>query len=284
MEYTIQGPNHPYFMVVGLGGTGGFVAEGLCRLLVDKKTTIYLVDHDKVEERNIGRQNFYPGDLGRFKARVLAERLARQFDREIHYIVNPIEHLPLEDRSEITIGCVDNPSARNRLQFAGTRTMMGGRYSYQRIGGWYIDAGNSENTGQVLIGNSLLKELNQSFLPNHVGGPQCVKLPLPTIQQPALLAPVTKEPDCAEAVTAEEQSPVINRMMSDLVLIFVHKLINQKLSWMGAYINLDTGVLSTVNADPEIVSRITGHTVRQLEYRPGRRRRGFMDSKRKKPR
>ncbi len=266
-KYILKGDKDAYILVVGCGGTGGYVAEGLCRLLVGAKNRIYLIDHDRVEERNIGRQNFYREDLGRFKAEVLAERLARQFGRIIHYCVSPIEQLALDERSDITIGCVDNPTARDRLQFAGYR-MMAGRFSYQYHNGWYIDAGNGENMGQVLIGNSLLKELNQSFTPE-TG--LCHKLPLPTIQQPALLAPAPEvEPDCADAVLNDEQSPIINRMMADLVLTFVYKLMTGKLSWMGAYLNLETGSLATVDAKPETVSRITGHTVRQLEYRPRR--------------
>jgi PRTRC genetic system ThiF family protein len=256
-------------LLVGCGGTGGFVAEGLCRLINGTSYHLYLVDPDRVEERNLGRQNFVKADLGRFKAQVLAERLAGQFGRQIDYIVSPIEQLQLGDRGNLTIGCVDNPAAREKLQFAGRYT-IGPSYSYCKIVGWYIDAGNGEHSGQVLIGNGLLKpnELNKSFYPD-TG--ICDRLPLPTIQQPALLAPESRprrRRDCAESVAREEQSPVINRMMADLVLTFVHKLLTGKLTWMAAYIDLDGGTMSTVDAEPAAVSKITGLTVRQLEYRP----------------
>ena len=39
----------PWITVVGCGGTGGFVAEGLCRLFQGREATIVLVDHDRVE-------------------------------------------------------------------------------------------------------------------------------------------------------------------------------------------------------------------------------------------
>ena len=45
--------------MVGTGGTGGFVAEGLCRLFQGREATIVLVDHDRVEPHNLLRQNFY---------------------------------------------------------------------------------------------------------------------------------------------------------------------------------------------------------------------------------
>ena len=51
----------PWITVVGCGGTGGFVAEGLCRLFQGRKATIVLVDHDRVEPHNLLRQNFLRG-------------------------------------------------------------------------------------------------------------------------------------------------------------------------------------------------------------------------------
>lgn len=252
-------------LVVGCGGTGGFVAEGLCRLLAGTGYHLYLVDHDRVEERNLRRQNFYLADLGRFKAEALAERLASNYGMTVDYLVSPIEQLYLDDRGHLTIGCVDNPSARDILQYAGTYG-MGQKFSYCKMNGWYIDAGNGEHSGQVLIGNALLSELQKSFYPERG---LCERLPLPTIQQPALLAPAPAlRRDCARAVEADEQSPVINQAMASLVLAFVHRLLAGTLTWMGAYIDLEAGSMSAVDATPENVSRITGHTVRQLEYRP----------------
>lgn len=259
MSYKLSRLGGGLVMVVGCGGTGGFVAEGLCRLL-PKKFNIALVDPDTVEARNLDRQNFYDEDLGRFKAQSLAERLSRNFNREIFYDVRPIEQMSVEDRGDLTIGCVDNGPAREKLQYAGYH--MGGRFSYCKRGGWYIDAGNSENSGQVLIGNALLKELQHSFC-----GEVCSKLPLPQVQQPALLiTQVRPQRNCADA--GDEQSPVINRMMADLLLTFVHKLLTGTLTWMGVYIDLESGAMSPVDAEPATVSRITGLTVRQLEYRP----------------
>jgi PRTRC genetic system ThiF family protein len=213
---------------------------------------LYLVDPDRIEERNLLRQNFYRQDIGRFKAQVLAERLAQQFGRRIEYLTSPIEQMSITDRGVLTIGCVDNPGAREKLQWDGYQ--MNGQFSYCGIGGWYIDAGNAEYSGQVLIGNALIKELHYALR-----GETWNLLPLPTVQQPSLLvaAPV-KQANCAEAVAAEEQSPVINQAMANLVLTFVHKLLKGELAWMGAYLDLESGSLTTVPATPENVSRMTG--------------------------
>ena len=69
----------PWITVVGCGGTGGFVAEGLCRLFQGRDATIVLVDHDRVESHNLLRQNFYAADVGKFKSQALADRLASTY-------------------------------------------------------------------------------------------------------------------------------------------------------------------------------------------------------------
>ncbi len=67
--------DNPWITVVGCGGTGGYVAEGLCRLFTGREATIVLVDHDRVEPHNLLRQNFYPKDVGHFKSQASLHRL-----------------------------------------------------------------------------------------------------------------------------------------------------------------------------------------------------------------
>src|SRR5712692_1468505 len=69
-------------VLVGCGGTGGFVAEAASRLLLGRRAAFFLVDPDRVEPVNTSRQAFDRSDVGRFKAQVLAERLTRRFGRE----------------------------------------------------------------------------------------------------------------------------------------------------------------------------------------------------------
>ena len=249
--------------VVGCGGTGGFVAEGLCRLL-PKKTDILLIDFDRVEEHNLGRQHFYPGDLGKFKSEALAERLARNFEREIAYSVFPFNPMMGEDWGDgmrsleisdaLVIGCVDNAMARRAI--AGDMPGMLG---------WWIDAGNGYHSGQVLIGNSGDRSgLQGAFDIKHK---KVKALPSPAVQLPALLAPapeVKRRLDCAQAIAEDGQSPVINQMMATLVLDFVHKLTTGRLQWMGVYVDLESGSMSPVPATPEAVAKLTSMKAAEL--------------------
>ncbi|MBI2851420.1 MAG: ThiF family adenylyltransferase [Chloroflexi bacterium] len=267
MTYTVslaRMPQNFSIIVVGCGGTGSFVAEGLCRLLIGSDIPILLIDPDRVEQQNLIRQNFYEGDLGKFKSQALAERLSRQFHRRIAYSVYPyMPDLIGENwggglRSPaiqgIIIGCVDNADARRQIG----QTL--------RFGNWWLDAGNGFSSGQVLLGSAKNLELLGSPFIKESG--EVEGLPMPSWQLPSLLAPPTrKKPetrDCAEAVAAEEQSPVINQAMATLVLEFIYLLLNKKLTWMGAYIDLDAGTLQTVRAEPEIVARMCGVKVDTL--------------------
>jgi len=64
-----------HVVVLGLGGVGSFAAEALARAGVGRLT---LVDGERVDETNVNRQlHALDGELGRFKAEVLAERLRR---------------------------------------------------------------------------------------------------------------------------------------------------------------------------------------------------------------
>ena len=265
MSYRVsmhQIPATSGIVVVGCGGTGGFVAEGLCRLLRKSEKTLLLIDHDRVEPHNLRRQNFFEGDVGKFKSQALAERLARLYGRQIAYCVYPYDKDLMGEvfgggmysraGQGIIIGCVDNAAARRAIA--------------QSIdwGCWWIDSGNGRDSGQVLIGNATKTDHLEGGFDKRK---QIVRrLPAPSLQLPSLLAP-TIEPergDCAQAVEDEDQSPVVNQAMAALVLQFVHRLLREQLTWMGAYLDLGAGTLRAVPAAPETVARMCGVRVDTL--------------------
>jgi len=45
----LKGNRNPKLVIVGCGGTGSLVAEGLCRLLINSDLTLMLVDFDRVD-------------------------------------------------------------------------------------------------------------------------------------------------------------------------------------------------------------------------------------------
>lgn len=96
-------------VMLGAGGTGGYVAPYLFRLLhmLDRPARFIICDGDLVEAKNLDRQNFVEADLGENKARVLSERYSAVLGMETEYVPNFIETLPelmtLSKRKEQTV-------------------------------------------------------------------------------------------------------------------------------------------------------------------------------------
>ena len=150
-------------VMLGAGGTGGYVAPYLFRLLhmLDRPARFIICDGDLVEAKNLDRQNFVEADLGENKARVLSERYSAVLGMETEYVPNFIETLselmtliePGEWETDdyprrkvremvLLLGCVDNNRTRQLCHEAFKKSL-------DLI---YIDSGNGSYTGQVVCG------------------------------------------------------------------------------------------------------------------------------------
>jgi len=215
---------------------------------------VMLIDPDRVDERNLVRQNFYAGELGQFKSQALAKRLSQKFNRRIAYFTSPISML--EAFPDVIIGCVDNGPARRDIADKITR-----KYNpFGMFRGWWVDSGNERNFGQVLIGNHPASGLEESF---ETKREICLALPLPTEQRPELLLTLPAAPACADM---DEQGPVINQCMASLVLEVVWRILVGTCSWMQLNLDMEMGTLAPVLATPENVSAITGIKVKSLTF------------------
>lgn len=144
---TVRYQQDATIVLVGCGGTGGFLAEAVCRLLIGRQASVYFVDPDRVEPHNVSRQCFDRSDIGRFKAEVLAERLSRRFRREIGYSIFPYDRqlhaqvfASTQSPLNLLLGCVDNAAARRAI----AATLDGGPTGYRgrSSGVWWLDCGN----------------------------------------------------------------------------------------------------------------------------------------------
>lgn len=234
--------------IVGCGGTGGFAADSICRLL-PPRACLLLVDHDRVEEGNLTRQNFSREDLGKFKSEALALRFARKYGRPVAYSTLPVAGAAIKVPGVI-IGCVDNGPARREI----AEKVKGSLFVSYRYPSWWVDAGNGDNYGQVLIGNAPKRSF---FDPEQ---DTCTALPLPTIQRPDLLSQVPpRQPGCAQM---DGQGPTINQAMASVVVEVVRRLIEGTCPWMQLYLDLEGGTLHPVLATPEAVQKITGGRIK----------------------
>lgn len=244
---------NPVIAIVGCGGTGAFVAEGLCRLFTGRNAQIQLIDHDRIEPHNLLRQAFYPNEIGKFKSQALAERLTRAYGKPIAYCTTSYKTThsyshtwisPSQPDPKLIIGCVDNAQARKHMNEA--MNPNGNR--------WNIDAGNGYTWGQILIGNTSHEDnLSGSFQGN-----TCTKLPSPVLQRPDLLTAIPHTPpdmDCAAALDLTDQDPTINHMMASWVIQVVLRMAVNRCPFMAIDIDLDLGTTVSTYATPENVAR-----------------------------
>jgi len=253
--------------IVGCGGTGAFVADGLCRLFAGSHVKLVLIDYDTVEERNLDRQHFFKEDLDKYKSEALAIRFARLYGLPVGYAISPLQITQI-CYPGIVIGCVDNGKTRGDIaEKLGAHSPYVGEYERYDVNTrlpvgstkiWWVDAGNGENYGQILIGNARIGGLDKSF---NLETGLCLGLPFPTIQSPDLLVQVPPVIDCAAIA---EQEPVINRVMASLTIEVVRRIIDGTCSWMQLWLDLEAGNLTPIYATLEGVAAISKKNPKRL--------------------
>jgi len=109
--------------VVGLGGLGGYVVEGLARMGVGR---LILMDGDVFAEHNLNRQLFSTeADIGRSKAEAARERVAAvnsAVDVTLYDTFATAETLPARlQGADVVVDCTDQLPIRFTLQDAAAR-------------------------------------------------------------------------------------------------------------------------------------------------------------------
>jgi NEDD8-activating enzyme E1 len=113
-------------LAVGLGSLGGEIIRNLVENF--PFSSLHLVDHDRVEERNIGKHPFFTiSDIGRFKTDVISDYYRNKI--EFTLISHPIriEQVPLNffGKFSIIIAAVDSLATRRWLNWALYETYFG---------------------------------------------------------------------------------------------------------------------------------------------------------------
>lgn len=236
-RYRVMVPDFDFvqIVVVGVGGTGSAAAIDLARLAYhcqqnNLPVMMQLVDADKVEPKNVGRQQFSEFEVGKNKAASMAQRLnlwlgldvlgtPRMLTKKTRLIFNNGHLRALR----IIVGAVDNHKARQAIAKHA-----------QQAGAWWVDAGNGEFKGQVLVGN-----YPNGFVATEELG-LISGLPSPAKQMPELLegeaTAVIQHEDCALRILRDEQSININRLMATYAAQVVYDLIIRKeLDYMAVH-------------------------------------------------
>jgi PRTRC genetic system ThiF family protein len=235
--------------IIGCGGTGSFLVQLLCRVALaftaqGRTTQLVLVDPDRVEAKNVTRQCFCEAEIGLNKAQTLALRYSAAFGVPIEAMAEPFRPSMLWDSRyetlQILCGCVDNATARQSIAEA----IEAPRY-HSLASPWWIDGGNSQHHGQVLVGNCRSTDPKDYAMDT-----VCRALPMPSVQAPDLLVPRLEEqgPDssglsCAELALANAQSLLVNPQVATLMGRYVVDLLNNNLTRFATHFDQQTGTM-----------------------------------------
>ncbi|NEO98708.1 MAG: PRTRC system ThiF family protein [Symploca sp. SIO2E9] len=235
--------------LIGCGGTGSWLAASLCRLArvlteKGKPTQVTFIDPDIVEQANVTRQNFCDAEIGLNKAQTLAVRYSMAWGIEITAIPQPLDKMMIDSEQTtltILIGCVDNAQARNSIANA-LEFHQQWRCSQHATSFWWLDCGNHETSGQVLLGSHLSTE--PEFYQFHELG--CIRLPAPTLQHPDLLVPRPEELNnhnlsCEQLAMLNAQSLGINQRVAAEATEYLIQLTTRQLKRFATYFDLASG-------------------------------------------
>ena len=219
-------------LLVGCGGNGAQMLMGLASLdtalrsISSRALHVTVVDDDIVTEANLGRQPFYPCDIGHSKARTLTERinLAHGLAWKAVHGRAPMA-IGLES-VDLLISCVDTASARRALGAALAEGKSGPAY--------WMDLGNRARDGQYLIG-----------CPDREGSADRARLPTVLEAFPELADESVADddaPSCSVAEALERQSLFVNRVLASHALALLFDLLARgSIGHAGAFMNLATG-------------------------------------------
>ena len=248
MEHFIHGPlltREVSVTVVGAGGTGSHIVNGLVQLHTAMTALghpaglhVTVVDDDTVSESNVGRQAFVWSDIGLPKASVLVNRLNNAFGLTWSARIGRIgENKALLEVADIVIGCVDNRAARAEIASGPVGRGWENRASY------WLDLGNRQDDGQVLLGQRAASRNGQVRLPTIADlFPETVN---------ADLDKGDDMPSCSLAEALEKQNLFINRAMAMHGLNLLWQLFRHgRIDHHGLFVNLASGRSTPLPVDP----------------------------------
>ena len=225
MDNTLINPTNPITVnLIGAGGTGSQVLTALARMnhaltkLNHAGLSVRLWDDDVITEANLGRQLFAESELGLSKSVALINRANRFFGTNWKAETQRFEKYDLVQlqsnmKSEIYISCVD--SVKSRFDIAEILNELKIDKSYYRNQcKYWIDFGNSQFTGQVLL--STIGNIKQ---PNSEKYETVENLPFITEEFGELLKISEEEdntPSCSLAEALEKQDLFINSTLAQM--------------------------------------------------------------------
>ncbi len=223
-ENFLLNPTNPITVnLIGAGGTGSQMLTTLARMshalteLNHAGFSVRLWDDDEITRANLGRQLFAESELGLKKSIALINRTNRFFGTNwkaetVKFERNHLNNLPENASANIFISCVD--SVKSRFEIAEILKNLSNSGYYSDRSRYWLDFGNSQFSGQVLL--STIGTIKQ---PDSEKYETVENLPFVTEEFGELLKQSEKEdntPSCSLAEALEKQDLFINSVLAQM--------------------------------------------------------------------
>lgn len=252
VEPYLLDPQHPITVnLIGAGGTGSQVLSCLVRMdmaltgLGHPGLFVTVYDPDEVTTANIGRQLFSPADVGLNKAVCLVTRANAAFglnwEAKSERFPANIKNATERSLANIYMTCTDNIASR--FELAGYLKGVGlviqniTRLNHTTPLYW-MDFGNSQNKGQVIIG-TIPDNIEQSVQ----DGEEVIKYLTWVTDYPGYnqIKDDDSGPSCSLAEALEKQDLFVNSILAQTGCDLLWKMLRHGESeYCGVYMNLET--------------------------------------------
>jgi PRTRC genetic system ThiF family protein len=238
--------------LVGVGGNGAQMANCLARLDIAMRALghpeglhVTAFDDDTVSEANVGRQVYSTADIGQHKALVTIHRINQFYGFD--WDAMPTRYDPSAPRGHgagphLVVSCVDSARARRALHEGLFRPGSSGCY--------WLDLGNTEKTGQVVLGESAGYRRSQLD--------EWGRLPCVTELFPQLLEEGQEDntPSCSVRVSLASQGLFVNDMVVRWASQLLYELVSEGcLKQHGVVVNLQSKRAGPIEVDPVVWRR-----------------------------
>ena len=223
-DNSLLNPTNPILVnLIGAGGTGSKVLTALMEMnhslieLGQAGLQIRLWDDDVITQANLGRQRFAECEIGLYKSVALINR-ANRFSgtnwkaETVKFEKDRLDKLPENAGASIYISCVD--SVKARFGIADILNILNNGKAYSNRPRYWLDFGNSQHTGQVLL--STIGTIKQ---PNSEKYETVESLPFITDEFGELLKQSEQQddtPSCSLAEALEKQELFINSSLAQM--------------------------------------------------------------------
>ena len=224
VDNDLLNPTNPISVnLIGAGGTGSKVLTALAEMnhsLIELRHAglqVRLWDDDIITSANLGRQRFADSETRLYKSVALINRVNRFFGTSwkaetVKFEKDRFERFPENAKATITVTCVDSVKARFEVA-----EILKGKNEYRNYNNepkYWIDMGNSQFTGQVLL--STVGDIRQ---PKSEKYETVSNLPFVTEEFGELLKQSEEQddtPSCSLAEALEKQDLYINSVLAQM--------------------------------------------------------------------